>query len=796
MRIIIDMQGVQAAGAADCDDARDATARVQAQVHALVRALIATRGGHELVLVLNGVFGDAADRLRAAFLPLLPETCLRLWQAPGPLAARDSANDWRRASAALLREAFIASLQPDVVLLTSLFDGWDDDAVTSVGRLARGAPTAVLFHETLVPAREPADGATAWLREKCEDARRADLLLAISPAARQQAVARGIDGAAIVTIAVAPAPADDMVLRTAQQVLAALEQLRRAPLMLPSPPSPPPVPARRPRLAYVSPLPPERSGIADYSAELLPALAQHYEIEVVTPQAAVSDPWIAAHCPLRTPDWFRQHAGRYDRVLYHVGNSMYHSHMLALIEEIPGVVVLHDFFLSALLARMESTGVEPGCWVDALYDSHGYAAVAERLRGDSAAVAAAYPCNLAVLRAARSIIVHADHSRALAHAWYGPAAAAMPIHTIAHLRVAVAEVPRSAARQALGFDAARFIVCSFGLLGPTKLNDRLLDAWLASALAQDARCELVFVGEHAGGAYGAALLARIAASPARSRIRITGWADGATYRHYLAAADVGVQLRMRSRGETSGTVLDCMNYGLATIVNAHGSLAELPIDAVLQLPDQFDDAALVAALERLHDDGAARACLAARGRACIASAHAPARCAAAYRDVIEQRHQEGACGAAGLLAALAALTPTPSAPAVAAYAQAHACTLPPAVRVPQILIEVDPVAGDAACGDSVRAMLRGDGSHGRIEPVYLDADGCYRYARQYALGLLDCPAQAMFDEVADFFDGDVLVPLADTGVAARAAQLAALRRRGIGLLKWDALAQAMKAPPP
>src|SRR5262249_42567976 len=30
------------------------------------------------------------------------------------------------------------------------------------------------------------------------------------------------------------------------------------------------------RLAYVSPVPPARTGIADYSAELLPALARHY----------------------------------------------------------------------------------------------------------------------------------------------------------------------------------------------------------------------------------------------------------------------------------------------------------------------------------------------------------------------------------------------------------------------------------------------------------------------------------------------------------------------------------------
>ena len=40
----------------------------------------------------------------------------------------------------------------------------------------------------------------------------------------------------------------------------------------------------RPRLAFISPLPPEKTGIADYSAELLPELARYYDIELVTDQ--------------------------------------------------------------------------------------------------------------------------------------------------------------------------------------------------------------------------------------------------------------------------------------------------------------------------------------------------------------------------------------------------------------------------------------------------------------------------------------------------------------------------------
>ena len=55
---------------------------------------------------------------------------------------------------------------------------------------------------------------------------------------------------------------------------------------------------KRPRLAYVSPLPPLRSRIADYSVELLPELARHYDIDVIVAQPTVADAWIHANCPI------------------------------------------------------------------------------------------------------------------------------------------------------------------------------------------------------------------------------------------------------------------------------------------------------------------------------------------------------------------------------------------------------------------------------------------------------------------------------------------------------------------
>ena len=133
----------------------------------------------------------------------------------------------------------------------------------------------------------------------------------------------------------------------------------------------------RPKLAYISPLPPERSGISDYSAELLPALGRHYDIDVVVRQD-VTDLQIADAFPIRTVDWFRNHADHYERVLYHFGNSPFHQHMFELLQEVPGTVVLHDFFLSSVVTYLECYGLAPNAWTAELYTSHGYEAVRQR----------------------------------------------------------------------------------------------------------------------------------------------------------------------------------------------------------------------------------------------------------------------------------------------------------------------------------------------------------------------------------------------------------------------------------
>ena len=81
---------------------------------------------------------------------------------------------------------------------------------------------------------------------------------------------------------------------------------------------------RKPRMAYLSPLPPAQSGISYYSSELLPELSKYYEVELIVNQSDVSDEYIRANFPIRTVEYFTKNFRKYKRVLYHMGLSLIH----------------------------------------------------------------------------------------------------------------------------------------------------------------------------------------------------------------------------------------------------------------------------------------------------------------------------------------------------------------------------------------------------------------------------------------------------------------------------------------
>jgi len=184
MRIVIDMQGAQT---------ESRYRGIGRYTMAFAQAVARNRGEHEIVLALSGLFPETIEPIRAAFDRLLPQENIRVWHAPGPVCEEQPGNDARREAAELIREAFLASLQPNVIHVCSLFEGYVDNAVTSIGRFDTSTPASVTLHD-LIPLLNPDQYLKPnpryeqYYHRKIESLQRAATYLAVSESSRQEGI--------------------------------------------------------------------------------------------------------------------------------------------------------------------------------------------------------------------------------------------------------------------------------------------------------------------------------------------------------------------------------------------------------------------------------------------------------------------------------------------------------------------------------------------------------------------------------------------------------------------------------
>ncbi|MDN3988224.1 glycosyltransferase family 4 protein [Zwartia vadi] len=185
MRIVIDLQGAQTASR---------HRGIGRYSLALALAMVKRRQAHEVLIVLNGMFPETIEPIRAAFWGLLPQENIRVWFAPGPVAHINPDNAWRGRVAEVLRADFIASLKPDVIHITSMIEGYDDDAVHSIGvGPLQGVPTVVTLYD-LIPLMQrdvylkPHQRFEAFYMERLTHLSRASAFLAISNSSRQEVI--------------------------------------------------------------------------------------------------------------------------------------------------------------------------------------------------------------------------------------------------------------------------------------------------------------------------------------------------------------------------------------------------------------------------------------------------------------------------------------------------------------------------------------------------------------------------------------------------------------------------------
>ncbi len=341
----------------------------------------------------------------------------------------------------------------------------------------------------------------------------------------------------------------------------------------------------RPRLAVLSPLPPTRSGVADYTAACVTALAAHAAVTVVPFEQVSAVPHLAS---------------RYDRVLSVMGNSPdHHGRIFDLLQDYGGACVCHD-------ARLMQFRLLRFGWDDAAKvasEELGREVTRQEVAGwlrDETAREASFLGPLAA--AAAPLILHARRSVELVRERFGVAASFIPFAVYRDWDpAALTPAARHAARQRLGMTETDIHIASFGFVGGAKGLRSGIEA-VARLNQLGVRAVLHWVGMPAEPlAPWRALADELGVAP--QVMFYDKFVNEARYRDFLAAADLGLQLRLVGVGNISGALQDCITAGLPTVADADlAETIEAP-DYVRRVPSANAGAAVATAWLALLAEG-------------------------------------------------------------------------------------------------------------------------------------------------------------------------------------------------
>ena len=316
------------------------------------------------------------------------------------------------------------------------------------------------------------------------------------------------------------------------------------------------------RVAWFTPLPPVRSGIARYSVELLSRLGRHYEIDVFVDTTG-------RHAPLGVAGVFSAHdfvwkhaVDPYGLIVYQLGNAPCHDYMWPCLVRFPGLVTLHDGQLHHSRARRLLELNRPDDYRAEFRYNHPDADpwVTELgVAGLLGALIRLWPMRRVVLTSSRVVLVH--NTMLAEELQEEDADVAVDV-----VEMGVPERPapahmRELLRTRFGLPPDAVLFAAFGKVTPEK---RIAPALRALAkLTGETPWHLMLCGEPVDHYDPRADARQLGIA---DRVTVTGYIDEDEMPGYIAAADICFCLRWPTSRETSASWLRCMAAGKPTLV--------------------------------------------------------------------------------------------------------------------------------------------------------------------------------------------------------------------------------------
>ncbi len=356
---------------------------------------------------------------------------------------------------------------------------------------------------------------------------------------------------------------------------------------------------RRLKVALAGPWSPQRTGVADFTVSTITELARIADVTLYATAGANAAASLPPDVRIehRPFDELVEHGHDCDVLVAILGNSHFHLPMLRLLEEQDAVVITHDTRLVELYLSLRDRGGVENVMLRGTGRKRLDPSLDEQIDDMRLLESTAY---WEVARRAKMLIAHTPTAAPRMADETG-----RPVHLLpfANYRspdaATITDQMRQAARERLGFDdqasAGTIHLASFGFIDTrTKMTDVVLEsaAWLSQ---WGHRVALHLVGSATPGVHDE-LMAR-AEEAGLADFEITGFVDDDTFRDYVLAVDLGVQLRVSPLLGVSGPLSDMAAYGTPAVAS-RGLAADVDAPSFVdRLPDDVSPVMVAEAIE-------------------------------------------------------------------------------------------------------------------------------------------------------------------------------------------------------
>lgn len=344
-----------------------------------------------------------------------------------------------------------------------------------------------------------------------------------------------------------------------------------------------------PRLNWFSPLPPDRSGIANYTAALAPLLRQRGHVRFIAQSEQKSSPFAGA-MSLAEISWADINLAEIN--VFNLGNNTdFHDEIWRFSTQSGGIAILHDsrmqhFFGGLYLVKRRDREGYLRLMCDT-YGAEGQAAgtLAADGRISVETISELFPLLEPAICGASGVIVHSEE-------------ALQGVRERSRIPVLKLGLPYDAGDlpQRRPCSERRFPlnVVTFGHIGPNRRIESIIKA--LAGMNDSKLLRLHVIGQVWADSYLRDLASQLGVAES---IKFHGHLSENRLVEHLRQAELVVNLRWPTMGEASYSQLMAFRYGVPTVVTRAGWYGELPEDVVFHISPTREVAELRDAFECL-----------------------------------------------------------------------------------------------------------------------------------------------------------------------------------------------------